>query len=102
MYKPTAHTCMAPWPSTMMHLLVLLQVLQVVHLETGSVLACDVGDKDIRPGEEACAATASPTVTAPCARNSFVLLRYVPPPNSPLEPDYGDDTLRYGQKVGWV
>uniref|UniRef100_A0A7S0X1Q8 Uncharacterized protein n=1 Tax=Chlamydomonas leiostraca TaxID=1034604 RepID=A0A7S0X1Q8_9CHLO len=74
-------------------------VIQLVHLETSSVLACDVDDVDSRPGEEACAATATTQVSHPCARNTFVLLRYVPPANSPLEPDYGDEVLRYGMKV---
>ncbi len=73
--------------------------LQLVHVETSSVLACDVSEVDARPGEHACAATAAPQVTAPCARNALILTRYVPPPTSPAEPDYGDDTLRYGQKV---
>lgn len=74
-------------------------VLQLVHLETGFVLSCDVGDVDPRPGELACSATAATQVTAPCARNSLILVRYEPAPGAPLEPDYPDDTLRYGQKV---
>jgi hypothetical protein len=74
-------------------------VLQLVHIETSSVVACDPSDADSRPGELACAATAATHVTAPCARNSLILLRYTPPVGSPPEPEYGDDSLRYGQKV---
>ncbi len=74
-------------------------VLQLVHVDSSSVLAVDVSDADTRPGEQSVAATAAPQITTPCARNSVVLTRYVPPPSSPLEPEYGDDVLRYGQKV---
>ncbi|KAJ9532387.1 hypothetical protein QJQ45_010424 [Haematococcus lacustris] len=74
-------------------------VLQCVHLESGSVLACDVGDADMRPGELSCAATAAPQLTAPCARNCLILLKYQPPPNSTSEPEFDGDILRYGQKV---
>jgi hypothetical protein len=77
-----------------MPLLLLLDV-QLVHLETGAVVAVDVGDVDVRPGENSCAATASPAVTAPCARNALILLKYSPPAGSKTpEPDYGDDVLR--------
>ncbi len=69
--------------------------MQVVHLDSSAVVAVDVGDVDIRPGQDACAATASPSITAACARNSLVLLRYQPPAGlKTLEPDYGDETLR--------
>ena len=74
-------------------------VLQLVHVDTGYVLACDVGEKDLRPGEEACVATAAPEIRAPCARNSFLLLKYIPNSKSALEPYYTDETLRYGEKV---
>lgn len=33
------------------------------------------------------------------ARNSFILLPYKPPRTAPLEPEYGDPIVRYGQKV---
>lgn len=74
-------------------------VVQLVHLESGSVLACDVNDIDRRTGEEACAATAAPEVRAPCARNSLIILKYQPPRDNALEADYGDDIVRYGSKV---
>mmetsp|Transcript_17107 Transcript_17107/g.36945 ORF Transcript_17107/g.36945 Transcript_17107/m.36945 type:complete len:401 (-) Transcript_17107:72-1274(-) len=74
-------------------------VIQLVHLETAATLACDIGDRDIRPGEEACAATAAPEVRSPCARNTFILLKYKPPKLSPFESYYEDDVLRYGQKI---
>jgi hypothetical protein len=74
-------------------------VLQVVHLESGHVVAGDVSAADTRPGEESCAATAATEVRAPCSRNTFVLLKYQPDAGAPLEPYYDDDTLRYGQKV---
>ncbi|KAF5831151.1 flagellar associated protein [Dunaliella salina] len=73
--------------------------IQLIHLDTSCVLACDVGDKDPRPGEKACAATGAPEIRAPCARNSFVVLPYIPPRNAVAEPDYGDNILRYGCKV---
>jgi hypothetical protein len=74
-------------------------LLQLVHVETGHVLAGDVGEQDPRPAEEACAATAAPEVRAPCARNTFVLLKYQPDRNAALEPFYEDDVLHYGQKI---
>lgn len=77
-------------------------IVQLVHVDSSTVLACDVSDADTRPGENSCAATAATQATAPCARNSLVLVSYIPPPQSPLEPEYDDDTLRYGQKVQLV
>ena len=74
-------------------------VVQLVHLETGSTVAGDVHDVDPRPGEEACSATAAPEIRDACARNTFVLLKYRPSRASALEPYYEDDILRYGQKV---
>ena len=74
-------------------------LVQIVHLETGMTLAGDVNDVDPRPGEEACAATAAPEIRSPCARNTFIVLKYRPNKASALEPYYEDDTLRYGQKI---
>ena len=74
-------------------------LVQLVHLETGSTLAGDPHDADPRPGEEACAATAAIDVRSPCARNTFVILKYKPSKSSALEPYYEDDALRYGQKI---
>ena len=68
-------------------------VLQLVHLETGSVLSMDVTERDQRPGEEACAATGAGDARAPCARNTFIIAKYQPPRNSPLEPDFGDNDI---------
>lgn len=74
-------------------------VIQLVHVDTGTVLACDVEDKDMRPGELACAATAAPEIRAPCARNTFLISKYRPPRMSALDTFYEDDVLRYGQKI---
>ncbi|KAG2498430.1 hypothetical protein HYH03_003688 [Edaphochlamys debaryana] len=75
-------------------------VVQLVHVDTGCVLAGDPGDADLRPGEQACAATAAPDVRAPCCRNSLILLPYFPPKTATaLEPPYMDNAVHYGQKV---
>ena len=74
-------------------------LVQLVHLETGSTVAGDVSDQDPRPGEEACAATAAGDVRSPCARNTFVITKYKPSKAAALEPYYDDDILRYGQKI---
>lgn len=75
-------------------------VVQLVHVDTGCVVAGDPHEKVGGPGEESCLATAAPNVRAPCARNSLILVKYVPPKNaSVLEPDYPDDMVHYGQKV---
>ncbi|GIL84233.1 hypothetical protein Vretimale_15863 [Volvox reticuliferus] len=75
-------------------------VVQLVHVDTGCVLAGDPADADTRPGEQACAATAAPDVRAPCCRNSLIILPYVPPKTATaLEPLYSDNTVHYGQKV---
>ncbi|EFJ51617.1 hypothetical protein VOLCADRAFT_87820 [Volvox carteri f. nagariensis] len=74
-------------------------VVQLVHVDTGCVLAGDPADADSRPGEQACAATAAPDVRAPCCRNSLIILPYVPPKTATaLEPPYTDNIVHYGQK----
>eukprot|EP00199_Chlamydomonas_sp_CCMP681_P002151 CAMPEP_0119111138 /NCGR_PEP_ID=MMETSP1180-20130426/34119_1 /TAXON_ID=3052 ORGANISM="Chlamydomonas cf sp, Strain CCMP681" /NCGR_SAMPLE_ID=MMETSP1180 /ASSEMBLY_ACC=CAM_ASM_000741 /LENGTH=424 /DNA_ID=CAMNT_0007097937 /DNA_START=15 /DNA_END=1289 /DNA_ORIENTATION=+ len=73
-------------------------VIQLVQLETSAVLAVDTSDEDIRPGELNCAATAAPQITSPCARNSFVILRYASP-SDPQDAGTGDDIIHYGQKL---
>jgi hypothetical protein len=55
--------------------------------------------QDLRPGENACAATASSEITDPCARNTFLLAKYKPPRIAPLDMYYDDDVLHYGQKI---
>ena len=43
---------------------------------------------------------AGPARSPACARNSLILVKYVPPKSaSVLEPDYPDDMVHYGQKV---
>ncbi|KAG2423989.1 hypothetical protein HXX76_014815 [Chlamydomonas incerta] len=75
-------------------------VVQLVHVDTGCVLAGDPADADTRTGESTCAATAAPDVRAPCPRNSLILLPYVPPKTATaLEPPYDDAIVHYGQKV---
>lgn len=73
-------------------------LIQLVHVETGHVVASDVSDKDPRPNEEACSATAAPEVRSPCCRNTFVVLKYTPGKNQALEPEYEGSALHYGQK----
>lgn len=76
-------------------------VVQLVHVDTGCVLAGDPGEQDTRPGEQSCLASAAPDVRAPCARNTLILTKYVAPKSnaSVLDPEYDDDVLHYGQKV---
>lgn len=33
------------------------------------------------------------------ARNTFLLAKYIPTRPTPLEPQWGDDVLHYGQKI---
>eukprot|EP00201_Polytomella_parva_P017578 CAMPEP_0175071794 /NCGR_PEP_ID=MMETSP0052_2-20121109/19464_1 /TAXON_ID=51329 ORGANISM="Polytomella parva, Strain SAG 63-3" /NCGR_SAMPLE_ID=MMETSP0052_2 /ASSEMBLY_ACC=CAM_ASM_000194 /LENGTH=401 /DNA_ID=CAMNT_0016339051 /DNA_START=18 /DNA_END=1223 /DNA_ORIENTATION=+ len=73
-------------------------VLQFVHVDTGCVLSGDVSDKDSRPGEDSCTATAAPEVRAPCHRNTFVLVKYRAPRTAVFDAQYDDDVLHYGQK----
>ena len=55
--------------------------------------------QDRRTGEHACAATAAPQLKAPCARNTFILVKYSAPRADISTTHYRDDVLRYGQKV---
>jgi len=73
-------------------------VFQLNNLSSGSVLAVDVESKDPRAAENACA-VASSFITDPCARNTFMLVKYTPPPTAILTNTYDDDVLHYGQKV---
>lgn len=73
-------------------------VIQLMHVEKGYVIAGDVSEKDPRPAEEAVAATAAPEVRSPCSRNTFLILRPPPGRNSSLESEYDGPALRYGQK----
>eukprot|EP00803_Ostreobium_quekettii_P009150 evm.model.scf_753.1 EVM.evm.TU.scf_753.1 scf_753:18748-21737(-) len=77
-------------------------VLQLAQADSGTVLACDVKDKDPRPGELIYAVTGAPSLTSPCARNTFLIVKYKPPRLSPFDTYYDDDTLRYGQKIRLV
>eukprot|EP00798_Chlamydomonas_sp_ICE-L_P013735 gene13735-19635_t len=69
-------------------------VLQLAHAETGCVLALDLGVRNTRGGEDACAASASAECRAPCARNTLIPLKYVPPKSTVLVADHGDDGIR--------
>lgn len=77
-------------------------LLQLVHGESGAALACDVEDKDTRPGEDACTATATTEFRLPVARNTFLIAKYRPARPSPQETYYDDDVLRYGEKIRLV
>ena len=63
------------------------------------MLTSAVAVQDRRTGENACAATAAPELTKPCARNTFVLTKYTSPRLDIGTTHYDDDVLRYGQKV---
>lgn len=57
-------------------------------------------DQDSRVGEHSCMATCQvPGQTYPCARNTFVLSKYVPERPSVSDLEFHDDILRYGQKI---
>eukprot|EP00879_Flechtneria_rotunda_P021613 GHRR01022780.1.p1 GENE.GHRR01022780.1~~GHRR01022780.1.p1 ORF type:complete len:394 (+),score=136.20 GHRR01022780.1:107-1288(+) len=74
-------------------------VLQLVHVDTGAVLSVDVEDKDPCPGELSCAACASTELRVPLARNTLLIAKYVPSQSTPLDPQWSDDVLHYGQKM---
>eukprot|EP00898_Chlorokybus_atmophyticus_P009023 jgi/Chlat1/9121/Chrsp97S08424 len=64
----------------------------------GPVLAVDAEGRDA--GQEGCAAVTATTLhMQPCARNTFILVRYVPPRSASLEKVWEGDCIRYGQKV---
>ncbi len=50
-------------------------LVQLLNVETGWTVAGDVSDKDPRPEQESCSATAAPEVRSPCSRNTFVVVR---------------------------
>lgn len=74
-------------------------LLQLVHAASGAALCVDVEERDLRPAEKAVGATASPEVTAPVARNTFIIAKYVPAVPSAYDVPFPDDVLRYGQKI---
>eukprot|EP00878_Enallax_costatus_P043536 GHUV01051552.1.p1 GENE.GHUV01051552.1~~GHUV01051552.1.p1 ORF type:complete len:182 (+),score=32.28 GHUV01051552.1:140-685(+) len=74
-------------------------ILQLVHVKTGCLLAVDVEDKDPRPGEQTCAGSGTAATIDPVARNTFLISKYIPNQPTPLEPQWEGDVLRYGQKI---
>uniref|UniRef100_A0A383WB84 Uncharacterized protein n=1 Tax=Tetradesmus obliquus TaxID=3088 RepID=A0A383WB84_TETOB len=74
-------------------------IVQLLHVNTGCLLAVDVEDKDTRPGELACAASATQVLQEPVARNTFLITKYIPSKPTPLEQQWADDVLRYGQRI---
>jgi len=75
-------------------------VVQIFSSVSDSAVSCDQYDKDARVGESACAVTCQPRGEGrPCARNTFTLSKYVPERPSVSDLDFGDDVLRYGQKI---
>jgi hypothetical protein len=73
-------------------------VLQLGSCKTGAALALDTEDADPRPGELACALSATPA-TAPAARNTFLLVKYQLPkgaiPGGAYGPVYDDEVRGY-------
>lgn len=55
--------------------------------------------QDTRPGELACAASATQALQEPVARNTFLITKYIPSKPTPLEQQWADDVLRYGQRI---
>ena len=73
-------------------------VLQITS-STGAVLAGDIEDKDPRPGENACVVTAT-SMTAPCARNTFLIVKHEGGKfAAAYDAQYDDSLLHYGQKI---
>lgn len=75
-------------------------LVQMMHCDSGAVLSVDVEDRDLRPGEKAVNASATTQLTAPVARNTFILAKYTPPVPSAYEVESHDGIVRYGSKVG--
>eukprot|EP00239_Pterosperma_sp_CCMP1384_P007692 CAMPEP_0197845490 /NCGR_PEP_ID=MMETSP1438-20131217/2411_1 /TAXON_ID=1461541 /ORGANISM="Pterosperma sp., Strain CCMP1384" /LENGTH=404 /DNA_ID=CAMNT_0043456801 /DNA_START=127 /DNA_END=1341 /DNA_ORIENTATION=- len=73
-------------------------MIQVISTKSGFALSMDSEDADPRPGENACAVTASVN-TSPVARNTFLLVKYIPARPDVYTPEYEGETLHYGQKV---
>ncbi|MEW5306868.1 MAG: hypothetical protein WDW36_009305 [Sanguina aurantia] len=72
-------------------------VVQVVHIDTGNVLATDVC---LQGGAHVFSATAAPDVRAPVVRNTFLLVKYHAPRTAPLEASNDNsNTVCYGQKL---
>ena len=69
-------------------------ILQLGSCKTGAALALDTEDSDPRPGEYACALSAS-LDTTPMARNTFILVKYHLPkgaiPGGAYGPVYDDE-----------
>jgi hypothetical protein len=69
-------------------------ILQLGSCKTGAALALDTEDTDPRPGEYACALSAS-LDTTPMARNTFLLVKYQLPkgaiPGGAYGPVYDDE-----------
>lgn len=58
--------------------------------------------QDDREGQNTCTATGTGKHINPCARNTFILTKYVPEKLDVSTTMYGDDVLHYGQKVHLV
>ncbi|WIA11012.1 hypothetical protein OEZ85_011166 [Tetradesmus obliquus] len=56
-------------------------IVQLLHVNTGCLLAVDVEDKE------------------PVTRNTFLITKYIPSKPTPLEQQWADDVLRYGQRI---
>jgi len=63
----------------------------------GAVLSNDVADKDPRGGEHSCAVTAS-SISSPCARNTFLIVKYDGGKFKAFDLQGKGDVLHYGQK----
>mmetsp|Transcript_19170 Transcript_19170/g.36701 ORF Transcript_19170/g.36701 Transcript_19170/m.36701 type:complete len:408 (-) Transcript_19170:219-1442(-) len=77
---------------------------QVGSCVSGAVLSIDTEDTDPRPGEHACAVSASQSLE-PRVRNTFLLVKYIPPANPKgvlHAPTYNDELVHYGQHLHLV
>ena len=83
-------------------------ILQLGSCKTGAALALDTEDSDPRPGEYACALSAS-LDTTPMARNTFILVKYHLPkgaiPGGAYGPVYDDEvslTVNRSTPIVWM
>ena len=78
-------------------------LMRITSAANGAVLSTSLDDRDQRAGEDAFGATAAPadsqTASAPCARSSFLLKKYVLKEVTVTDELFEDDVLHYGQKI---
>ncbi|KAF8068259.1 hypothetical protein HT031_001946 [Scenedesmus sp. PABB004] len=76
-------------------------VVQLAHAQTGALLAVNVEARE-QHGRPSCAASGAAASTGTAARTTLSLAKAVPCTPAPLEPQWADDVLHFGQKVRLV